>query len=132
MKNLFLATALLFAVTVLAPRSASAQQYTAGGQFNGCVTAAYGGSYNWLEFTNNCNQSLNIHWFWRNHDNSGSAGDARPGSSVDTGMSASEVRGHGGYELYVCPQGYIAVTGSGSFLSNGGSNPQPYKCKKEY
>jgi hypothetical protein len=33
-----------------------------GAEFNGCVNANYNGPYGWLQFVNNCNQTLHIVW----------------------------------------------------------------------
>jgi len=39
------------------------------------------------------------------------------------------VNGHGGLEYYICPARYLPVTGVGTPVYNGGSNPPPYACQ---
>ncbi len=88
--------------------------------------------YNWLSFQNNCSQPLNITYYWRANDYSGSSGVARPGESVNTGFSRSDIESHGGgWEVYPCPLHYNPVGLDGNFIKNGGSNPQSYSCRHE-
>jgi hypothetical protein len=103
-----------------------------GGQYNGCVNANFNGSYGWLQFVNNCDESLHMTWFWRDRDYSGSSSDdVGVGRAALTGESRSEVQRHRGYELYVCRAGYLPVDSSGRIITNGGSNPQDYRCKPQ-
>ena len=89
-------------------------------------------TYNWLGFQNNCSQPLNITWYWRANDHSGSSGVASPGRSVNTGFSRTDIESHGGgWEVYPCPANYYPVDRNGSYLTNGGSNPQDYACKHQ-
>jgi hypothetical protein len=128
-QTLFALAALLTLIVAIGPAKASPD--TPGGQFNNCTAASYGGSYDWLQFTNNCGQATYIQWFWKNNDYSGSGGTAQSGGTVSTGMTKQEVANNGGYELYICPAGSIPVNGSGAAITNGGSNPQQYKCKHQ-
>lgn len=88
--------------------------------------------YNWLGFQNSCSQPLSITWYWRANDYVGSSGVARPGQSVNTGFSRSDIESHGGgWEIYPCPVHYYPVGRDGSYIKNGGSNPQNYYCNHE-
>lgn len=89
--------------------------------------------YGWLSFQNNCGQTINLGFVAQNGTGAfgGSGGahnDIAPGASVNIGQTRAEVQAAGGgFILFVCPAGYIAVSASGGNLSATNTS---FRCKK--
>jgi hypothetical protein len=86
--------------------------------------------YNWLSFQNNCGQAIHLSYTANNpSDTFGmSAADIAAGRSSNTGRSQSEVNQKGGFNLYVCPAGYVPVDPSTN-QSVSGPN-KTFTCKQ--
>jgi len=86
--------------------------------------------YNWLSFQNNCGQAIHLSYTANNpNDTFGmSAADIAAGRSSNTGRSQSEVNQKGGFNLYVCPAGYVPVDPSTN-QSVSGPN-KTFTCKR--
>jgi len=86
--------------------------------------------YNWLSFENTCGQAIHLDFIATNtNDTFGmSSTDIAPGQASNTGWSQGEVNRKGGFTVFVCPAGYIAVD---SVTRQSVSRPnQDYLCKK--
>src|ERR1700722_4555446 len=86
--------------------------------------------YSWLSFENQCGQAIHLSFVATSaSDTFGmSSTDIAPGQASNTGWSQDEVNRKGGFALFVCPAGYVAVDAStGQTVSR--SN-QDYRCKK--
>ena len=127
MKNHLLSFALFGLLSLGAP-SASAQQYVHP-EFNGCIHQYYDSSlYNWLAFENTCSQSLYIVFIPNSPGYGDSAMEVRPGHHGSTGFSRSEVASKGGFELYVCPSGYLPVGPDNRYVTR--VIPE-FRCKRQ-
>ena len=114
---------------MLGASAASAQQYVTP-TFNGCIRQFYDPSmYNWMTYENNCGQSLSV-TFVPNEPGHGGGGamDLGPGRHSSIGLSSSEVRDNGGFELYVCPSGYIPVGPDNRYVTR--VIPE-FRCKRQ-
>jgi TPR repeat protein len=87
--------------------------------------------YNWLSFQNNCGQDIHLSFIAKNPtDTFGmSAADLAGGKSTNTGRSQSEVNQKGGFNLYVCPAGYIPV--DATTHEYVGRPNQTFTCKQQ-
>jgi hypothetical protein len=86
--------------------------------------------YNWLSFENICGQSVHLSFIATSaNDTFGmSSTDIAPGQASNTGWSQDEVNRKGGFTLFVCPAGYVAVDAS---TDQSVSRPnRDYRCKK--
>lgn len=113
----------------LGAHSACAQQYVQP-EFNGCIRQYYDSHmYNWLAYENNCSQSLSV-VFVPNGPGHGGGGamDLGPNRHGSTGLSSNEVRANGGFELYVCPSGYIPVGPDDRYVTR--VIPE-FRCKRQ-
>jgi Sel1 repeat len=107
----------------------SAGVTVAGGQFNNCISPFYDPrSYNWLAFRNSCPQTLHVTWIFGAERGLGSSADISAGANASTGYSSSEVGAKNGWEVYVCPAGYLSVDAQGNGIRGG--KAQPYVCKQ--
>ncbi|HKD79067.1 MAG TPA: tetratricopeptide repeat protein [Candidatus Angelobacter sp.] len=86
--------------------------------------------YNWLSFQNNCGQAIRLVFVSKSTSNYWSgAKDLAPGQAGNTGWSQSDVDKMGGFTVFVCPAGYLAVdafTDQGITRSN-----QEFRCKQQ-
>ena len=117
------------ALSMLGASAASAQQFVTP-TFNGCIRQFYDSSmYNWLSYENTCGQSLSV-VFVPNEPGHGGGGamDLGPGRHNSTGLSSSEVRDNGGFELYVCPSGYVPVGPDNRYVTR--VIPE-FRCKRQ-
>jgi hypothetical protein len=86
--------------------------------------------YNWLSFQNNCEQAIHLSFIATSpNDTFGmSSTDIAPGQSSNTGWSKDEANRRGGFTVFVCPAGYVAVD---ALADQAVSRPnQNYRCKK--
>ena len=106
--RLFLAAAALFSTISALNIFAQSHQIHL---LNSCIREFYDpGMYNYLTYKNNCSQSLTIVFVAK--DGSGVSGtmDLRPGASDSVGrLAGGVVPKIGGFQLYVCPVGYLPV-----------------------
>ena len=86
--------------------------------------------YNWLSFENTCGQPIHLSFIATStNDTFGmSSTDIAPGQASNTGWSQSEVNRKGGFTLFVCPAGYVAVNAATNQSVNQPN--QDYRCKK--
>ena len=118
----------IFGLLSLGARSAYAQEYVRP-EFNGCIRQFYDSSmYNWLAFENVCSQSLNIVFVSNLPGHGEGAMEVAPGRHGSTGYSRSEVQNKGGFELYVCPAGYIPVGPDNRYVTR--VIPE-FRCKRQ-
>jgi hypothetical protein len=118
----------VFGLLMLGGSAAFAQQYVTP-EYNGCIRQFYDPSmYNWLAYENTCSQSLTVTFVpYQPGHGGGGAMDLGAGRHHSTGLSASEVRNNGGFELYVCPAGYIPVGPDGQYVTR--VIPE-FRCKR--
>lgn len=118
----------VFGLLSIGAQAALAQEYVRP-EFNGCIRQYYDSHmYNWLAFENTCSQSLYI-VFIPNSPGYGQSGmDLLPGRHGSTGYSRSEVDSKGGFELYVCPSGYVPVGPDNRYVSR--VIPE-FRCKRQ-
>ena len=95
--------------------------------YNGCITQSNGSLG--ITFNNSCNISLSVQFVPMNGTGLGGQSDVRPGGSQGTGFTNDDKRNSGGWELYICPTGYVAVDGSDRPVNQPGVN---FQCKKLY
>jgi hypothetical protein len=123
-----LAVAGLFGLALAATPRAQAQFEYANPIPGYCVSGFWDHQlYGWLSYQNNCGQSIALTWVGRTSGGAFSA-TITPGGKANTGFSPAEVNNMGGFELYVCPAGYIPVDSSGNFVS--GPNIL-YRCRRQ-
>ena len=107
---------------------AFAQQFVRP-EFNGCIRQYYDPNmYNWLAFENVCSQSLSIVYIPNSPGYGGSKMDLSPGRHSSTGFSRSEVQSKSGFELYVCPAGFIPVSMNNEYVNR--VIPE-FKCRRQ-
>jgi hypothetical protein len=127
MKNRLFSVA-IFGLLMLGASTAFAQQYVTP-EYNGCIRQYYDPNmYNWLSYENTCSQSLSV-VFVANEPGHGGGGamDLGPGRHNSTGLTRREVDSNGGFELYVCPAGYVPVGPDGQYVTR--VIPQ-FRCKR--
>jgi hypothetical protein len=96
---------------------------------SGCVRLFYDPSfYNWLAFQNVCSQAIFIDYIGYYPGYGGSAVTLRPGQKSSTGYSYSEVQKKRGYQLFICPAGFIPVDAKNNYVSRVNT---PFKCLKQ-
>ena len=94
-----------------------AQQYQQP-KWNGCITES--GSGGGAKIFNNCTLRLSVQGISR-------AGNSAPWQiNINPGGWQMSGWGTAGYELYVCPSGYVAVDGNGRALQTVAAG---YQCK---
>ena len=86
-------------------------------------------TYNWLSFENTSSEGISITFIPKIPGHGGSLMELRPGSHGNTGRSAKEVEATGGFELYVCPLGYIPVDANNRYVNK--TNTTDFKCKRQ-
>ena len=113
---------------LMAASLASAQTYKTP-EYNNCIRQFYDPSmYNWLSYENACSEALSIVFIPFNPGYGGSAMDLAPGRHASTGYSQREVQGKGGFDLYVCPAGYIPVDGNDRYVDRVNTR---FRCKQK-
>jgi hypothetical protein len=87
--------------------------------------------YNWLSFENDCGQAINLTWIAKSPSDHFGAANANiaPGQSTNTGWSQTEVAAKGGFTLFICPAGSVAVDGNTRQMVS--SPNATYSCKKQ-
>lgn len=127
-------------VQLLAPATGTGSGTSGGGSSGGtngtyttpvpssCVSIyADPAYYNWLSIKNVCSAAIEITYFRKSDPQGGyEANDVKPGQSVNTGFSSSE--SGGGFYVYLCPAGYLAVDSNGNALTRAIAT---YYCKYE-
>jgi hypothetical protein len=111
----------------LGPQSMEANAYRYASPLPGsCVSAFYDSSfYNWLAFRNTCNQSMYLMWIAYNPGYGGWSWTLRPNQKTSTGYSRSEWASKRGYQMFLCPAGYIPVDSRNQFVNRVNT---PYRC----
>lgn len=82
--------------------------------YNHCIRSFYDPNmYNWYSFENTCSEALSITFIPYNPGFGGGAVDyLGPGRATSTGASRDEMQRKEGFELYVCPTGFMPVDGN--------------------
>jgi hypothetical protein len=123
-----LAAAALMGATIVAPPRTEAQFEYANSIPGYCVSSFWDSQfYGWLAYQNNCTQSINLTWVGIANGGAYSATIA-PGAKASTGFSRSEVDRKGGFELFVCPAGYIPVDANGNFVQQANTL---FRCRRD-
>ena len=118
----------VFGLLSLGTQAAQAQEYVTP-VFNGCIRQFYHSNmYNWLSYENTCSQSLSIVYIPRSPGYGASQMDLGSGRHNSTGYSRSEVQSKNGFELYVCPSGYVPVGPDNSYVNR--IIPE-FRCKRQ-
>lgn len=97
--------------------------------YNQCIRTFYDPSmYNWYAFENTCGEALSITFIPYNPGYGGGAVDyLGPGRTTSTGNSRDEIQRKQGFELYVCPTGFMPVDGSDRYVSRVNTM---FRCKR--
>lgn len=108
----------ILSIGFFAIAGAASAAETESPRLNHCVSRVYDPAmYNWLAFENNCGgESIYIVYVPNRPGYGGSAMTVSPGRKGNTGYSRQEVNEKGGYELYICPAGFIPVDASGRYV----------------
>jgi hypothetical protein len=87
--------------------------------YNHCIRTFFDPNmYNWYSFENTCSEALSITFIPYSPGFGGGAVDyLGPGRATSTGNSREEMQRKQGYELYVCPTGFMPVDGSDRYVS---------------
>ena len=113
---------------LMAASLASAQTYKTP-EYNNCIRQFYDPNmYNWLSYENVCSVALSIVYIPFNPGYGGSGMDLAPGRNANTGYSQREVQGKGGFDLYVCPAGYIPVDANDRYVDRVNTR---FRCKRQ-
>jgi hypothetical protein len=88
-------------------------------------------AYNWLSFENDCGQSVSLTFIFHHNVGWAMTGgmDLAPGAHQNTGRSSSDINQAQGFDIYVCPGGYVPVDLNGNSLLN--TNVAEYRCKAQ-
>ena len=122
-------TNLLPALLLLSAAGAVHAQTYRTPEFNQCVRQFYDSRmYNWLAYENTCGESITINFIPNNPGHGGGSMTLSPGRHDRTGYSRDEVREKEGFELYVCPAGYIAVDENDRYVTRVVSR---FRCKRQ-
>jgi hypothetical protein len=123
-----LAVAALLGGVLVATPHVEAQSDYASSIPGYCVSSFYDREmYGWLAYQNNCGQAINLTWVGI-YSGGASSATIYPGRKANTGFSQAEVNGKGGFELFVCPAGYIPVDGNDNFVERANTL---FRCKRE-
>jgi hypothetical protein len=97
--------------------------------YNHCVRSFFDPNmYGWYSFENTCGEALSITFIPYNPGFGGGAVDyLGPGRSTSTGNSREEIQRKQGYELYVCPTGFLPVDGNDRYVSRVNTM---FRCKR--
>lgn len=107
---------------------AMAQEYRSP-EWNGCIRQYYDRSmYGWLAFENTCGERLKVVYVPYNPGHGGSLKTLAPGRHDSTGYSRQEVDAKGGFELYICPDGYVPVDANNRYINRVNT---PFRCKRD-
>ena len=113
---------------ILIASTSSAQTYKSP-QWNGCIQQFYDRDvYNWLSFRNGCSESVTVVFIPNNPGYGGSSMNLGPGRKDNTGYSRSEVNAKQGFELYVCPYGYLNVDAEDRYVNRVNTR---FRCKQD-
>jgi hypothetical protein len=87
--------------------------------YNHCIRSFYDSNmYNWYSFENTCGEALSVTFVPYNPGYGGGAVDyLGSGRSTSTGDTREEMQRKQGYELYVCPTGFMPVDGDGRYVT---------------
>ena len=97
--------------------------------YNHCIRSFFDPQmYNWYSFENTCGEALSITFIPYNPGFGGGAVDyLGPGRSTSTGNSREEIQRKQGFELYVCPTGFLPVDGNDRYVSRVNTM---FRCKR--
>jgi hypothetical protein len=106
-------------------QTAAAGRYTSPLPGN-CIRQFYDTSfYGWLAFQNVCSQAIYVDYIAFNPGYGGSSVTLRPNQKSSTGWSRKEVQVKRGFQLFLCPSGYLPVDGNNRFVNKVNT---PYRC----
>jgi len=97
--------------------------------YNHCIREFYDPNmYNWFSFENTCSEALSVTFIPYDPGFGASAVDyLGPGRSTSTGDSRDEIQRKRGYELYVCPAGFLPVDGNDRYVTRVNTM---FRCKR--
>jgi hypothetical protein len=97
--------------------------------YNHCIRTFFDPNmYGWYSFENTCSEALSITFIPYSPGFGGGAVDyLGPGRATSTGTSREEMQRKQGYELYVCPTGFLPVDGNGRYVSRVNTM---FRCKR--
>lgn len=120
-------TFILTLALALVPSFAAAQQYHPGAELDHCVRAFFDRDrYGWYSVENQCSETIQVVVVSGRPGWSG-AMTLRPHRKDNTGHSRSEVDRLGGFQLFVCRDGYNPVDAAGRYVSRASTQ---YRCKR--
>ncbi len=110
---------------------AQAQKYLAP-NYNHCARPFYDPqSYNWYSVQNTCSFAIKVVLVAFSGDHGPGALDLGPGRHDGTGETESEIRQHGGYDLYICPAGYTPVDANDEYIGAVNRANTQFRCMRE-
>jgi hypothetical protein len=97
--------------------------------YNHCIRSFYDPDmYNWYSFENTCSEAVAVTFIPYNPGYGGGAVDSlSPGRATSTGDTRDEIQRKQGYELYVCPAGFLPVDGNDRYVSRVNTM---FRCKR--
>ena len=117
----------MMTLLVLLSTAASGQEFVSP-EFNNCVREFYDPAmYNWLSYENVCGHGISVVFIPYNPGYGGSEMDLGAGRHDSTGWNRREVQEKGGFELYICPAGYVPVDANNQYVNR--VNTQ-FRCKR--
>ena len=123
-----LTLAALLGAALAAPQHTKAQPEYADSIPGYCVSSFYDREmYSWLVYQNNCGQTINLTWV-SIYSGGASSATIYPGRKASTGWNQAEVNSRGGFELFVCPAGFIPVDANDNFVEKANTL---FRCKRE-
>jgi hypothetical protein len=97
--------------------------------YNHCIREFYDPEmYNWFSFENTCGEALSVTFVAINRGFGGAVSYLGAGRKTSTGDSREQVRSKGGYELYVCPAGFLPVDGNDHYVTRPNTR---FRCRQQ-
>jgi len=85
--------------------------------------------YNWLSYENVSSEGISITFIPKIPGRGGNNIKLLPGAHGTTGRSSQEVQAMGGFELYVCPLGYVPVDANNQYVNK--IDTPNFRCKRQ-
>jgi hypothetical protein len=122
---------ILFAAGAVEAYAQSDAQIVPGLASNCVATFWDSQQYGWFAFRNNCGRPIHLEFVAFNGTGPfghGGSADIPAGGSSNNGQSPREVSEQGGgYSIYVCPEGYVAIDDNGHSID---APNRSYRCKR--
>jgi hypothetical protein len=102
---------------MLLSTAAFAQEYLSP-EYSNCIREYYDPAmYSWLSYENVCGHGISIVYVPYNPGYGASQMDLGSGRHSSTGFDRHEVQEKGGFEVYVCPAGYVPVDANNNYVN---------------